>query len=116
MIFNGATSTIEAKDYVKVVAHGDVIFNAAANTRGDFWSTEDFFANRESSIVGKIRAQQSITFNAHVNVIGTAIAAIDLSSRNQPLIGILDKWSCKINYIFLSESFEHFFDICGQFI
>ena len=22
-----------------------------------------------------------------------------------------DKWSCKINYIFLSESFEHFFDI-----
>ena len=26
------------------------------------------------------------------------------------------KWSCKINYIFLSESFEHFFDICGQFI
>ena len=27
-----------------------------------------------------------------------------------------DKWSCKINYIFLSESFEHFFDICGQFI
>ena len=90
VIFNGATSTIEAKDYVKVVAHGDVIFNAAANTRGDFWSTEDFFANRESSIVGKIRAQQSITFNAHVNVIGTAIAAIDLSSRNQPLIGILD--------------------------
>ena len=27
-----------------------------------------------------------------------------------------NKWSCKINYIFLSESFEHFFDICGQFI
>ena len=50
--------------------NGDVIFNAAANTRGDFWSTEDFFANRESSIVGKIRSQQSITFNAHVNVIG----------------------------------------------
>ena len=24
-------------------------------------------------------------------------------------------WSCKINYIFLSESFEHFFDMCGQF-
>ena len=26
----------------------------------------------------------------------------------------VSKWSCKINYIFLSESFEHFFDICGQ--
>jgi len=29
VIFNGATSTIEAKDYVKVVAHGDVIFGVA---------------------------------------------------------------------------------------
>ncbi len=60
-----------------------MIFNAAANTRGDFWSTEDFFANRESSIVGKIRAQQSITFNAHVNVVGDGIG-------NPPLIGIID--------------------------
>jgi murein DD-endopeptidase MepM/ murein hydrolase activator NlpD len=90
VIFNGATETIGGNDYVKVVAHGDLIFNAAANTRGDFWSTEDFFANRDSSIVGKIRAQQSITFNAHVNVIGAAIGAIDLSTKNQPLIGILD--------------------------
>ena len=32
VIFNGATSTIEAKDYVKVVAHGDVIFNAIVST------------------------------------------------------------------------------------
>ena len=63
----GRRSTIEAKDYVKVVAHRDVIFNAAANTRGDFWNTEDFFANRESSIVGKIRAQQSVTFNRPIH-------------------------------------------------
>ena len=90
VIFNGATSTIEAKDYVKVVAHGDVIFNAAANTRGDFWSTEDFFANRESSIVEKIRAQQSITFNAQVRVIGDVLRAIDFPVTSQPAIGIID--------------------------
>jgi murein DD-endopeptidase MepM/ murein hydrolase activator NlpD len=83
VIFNGATNTIGGNDYVKVVAHGDLIFNAAADTRGDFWSTEDFFANRDSSIVGKIRAQQSITFNAKINVLGDGIG-------NSPLIGIID--------------------------
>ena len=60
-----------------------IFLNAAANTRGDFLSSEDFFANRASTIVGKIWATQSITFNAQVNVIGNEF-------ENQPLIGIID--------------------------
>ena len=40
----------------------------------------------------------------------------DINADFADLIQVIAKWSCKINYIFLSESFEHFFDICGQFI
>jgi Subtilase family len=90
VIFNGATETIDPKDFVKVLAGGNIFLNAAADVRGEFWSSEDFFANQATTIVGKIRAKQSITFNASVKVIGAAIADIDLSTRNQPLIGILD--------------------------
>ena len=83
VIFNGATETIGPKDYVKVIAHGDIFLNAAANTRGDFLSSEDFFANRASTIVGKIWVTQSITFNAQVQVISDGF-------QYQPLIGIID--------------------------
>jgi surface antigen/pimeloyl-ACP methyl ester carboxylesterase len=90
VIFNGATETIGGNDYVKVVAHGDVIFNAAANTRGDFWSTEDFFANRASTVLGSIRAKQSVTFNAQVRVISDVLRNVDFPVKNQPAIGIID--------------------------
>jgi hypothetical protein len=90
VIFNGATETIDPRDFVKVVAQGDIFLNAAADTRGEFWSGEDFFANQASTIVGKIRAKQSITFNAPINVVAEVSLPLDLSPKNQPLIGILD--------------------------
>jgi hypothetical protein len=83
VIFNGATETIDPKDFVKVVAHGDIFLNAGADVRGEFWSSEDFFANRASTIVGKIRATQSVTFNASVQIISDG-------AEYQPLIGIID--------------------------
>jgi hypothetical protein len=83
VIFNGATETIDPKDFVKVVAHGDIFLNAGADVRGEFWSSEDFFANGGSTIVGKIRATQSVTFNAPVQIISDGV-------EYQPLIGIID--------------------------
>jgi hypothetical protein len=83
VIFNGATETIDPKNFVKVVAHGDIFLNAGADVRGEFWSSEDFFANGGSTIVGKIRATQSVTFNAPVQIISDG-------AEYQPLIGIID--------------------------
>jgi hypothetical protein len=90
VVFNGATETIDPKDFVKVVAQGNIFLNAAADTRGEFWSSEDFSANQASTIVGKIRAAQNITFNAPITVISEVSLPLDLSAQNQPLIGILD--------------------------
>jgi hypothetical protein len=70
VIFDGATETVESKDYVKVVAHGgNIVFNAAANTRGGFWTDRNFIADQPSTLVGKIRAQQDVIFNAAIRVI-----------------------------------------------
>jgi hypothetical protein len=70
VVFDGATVTIDPKDFVKVLAQdGNIFLNAAADVRGEFWSSEDFFANQASTIVGKIRAERNITFNAPVQVV-----------------------------------------------
>jgi Domain of unknown function (DUF4114)/Bacterial pre-peptidase C-terminal domain/Leishmanolysin len=70
VVFDGATATIDPKDFVKVLAQdGNIFLNAAADVRGEFWSSADFFANQASTIVGKIRAEHNITFNAPINVI-----------------------------------------------
>jgi nucleoid-associated protein YgaU len=91
VVFDGATATIDPKDFVKVLAHdGNIFLNAAADVRGEFWSSEDFFANQTSTIVGKIRAEHNITFNAPINVVAEVSLPLDLSTKNQPLIGILD--------------------------
>jgi Subtilase family len=91
VVFDGATATIDSKDFVKVLAHdGNIFLNAAADVRGEFWSSEDFFANQASTIVGKIRAEHNITFNAPINVVAEVSLPLDSSTKNQPLIGILD--------------------------
>jgi murein DD-endopeptidase MepM/ murein hydrolase activator NlpD len=90
VIFNGATETIDPKDFVKVVAHGDIFLNSGADVRGEFWSSEDFFANRATTIFGSVRAQQSITFNAQVRVISDILQNTNFPLKNQPAIAIID--------------------------
>jgi surface antigen len=90
VIFNGATETIEPKDFVKVVSQRDIFLNAAADTRGEFWSGEDFFANQGSTIVGKVRAKQSVTFNASIRVISDILQNSTFPIANQPAIAIID--------------------------
>jgi surface antigen len=90
VIFNGATETVGARDFVKVVAQGDIFLNAAADTRGEFWSGEDFFANQASTIVGKVRAKQNVTFNAPVRVISDVLQNSAFPLANQPAIAIID--------------------------
>jgi subtilisin family serine protease len=76
---------------MKVLAYdGNIFLNAAADVRGEFWSAGDFFANQASTIVGKIRAEHNITFNAPINVVSEVSRPLDVSPQNQPLIGILD--------------------------
>jgi surface antigen len=91
VVFDGATATIDSKDFVKVLAHhGNIFLNAAADVRGEFWSSEDFFANQASTIVGKIRAEHNITFNAQVRVISDISRNFDFPVKNQPAIAIID--------------------------
>jgi hypothetical protein len=97
VIFNGATETIDPKDFVKVVAHGDIFLNAGADVRGEFWSSEDFFANGGSTIFGSVRAQQSITFNAQVQVISDILQNTNFPLKNQPAIAVIDTGFAKNN-------------------
>jgi surface antigen len=97
VVFNGATETIDPKDFVKVVAQGDIFLNAAADTRGEFWSSGDFLANQASTIVGKIRAEHNITFNAQVRVISDVLLNLDFPVKNQPTIAIIDTGFAKNN-------------------
>jgi hypothetical protein len=91
IIFNGATETIGPKDHVKVVAHGgDLILNAAADTRGDFLTTGSVFVNQDSTVIGAIWAKQDVTLNAHLTIIRDILLDADFPIENQPMIVMID--------------------------
>jgi hypothetical protein len=85
VIFNGATTT-SSDDWVRVFSAGDITFNAAAETLGEFWSGRTFTANSDSVLRGGIRAKQDVIFNAEMMVIYEHLTF----AKDQPLIGIID--------------------------
>jgi surface antigen/murein DD-endopeptidase MepM/ murein hydrolase activator NlpD len=91
VIFNGATETIERRDSVKVVAGGgDLIFNAAADTRGEFWTAKNFFVNQTSTLVGEVRAKQNVTLNARLMIMRDTFVEFNFPIENQPTIAVID--------------------------
>jgi surface antigen/nucleoid-associated protein YgaU len=85
VIFNGSTTTTNPSDSVLVVTNGNIIFNAAADTRANFLASGSFTANSTSKIIGSIRTQGDIIFNAPVQVI-----ADNVIDPNQPAILLID--------------------------
>ncbi|PAX60242.1 S8 family serine peptidase [Brunnivagina elsteri] len=85
VIFNGSTVTTNPSDSVLVVANGNIIFNAAADTRANFLASGSFTANSASKIIGSIQTQGDIIFNAPIKVI-----ADNVINPNQPAIAIID--------------------------
>ena len=70
--FNGGTVTVEETDNLKVISSGDIIFNGATGTRGQFLATNNFTFNGRSTLYGSIGAKNDITFNGRATVIGIA--------------------------------------------
>ena len=80
VIFNGSTVSSATANSLKVIANGNIYVNASVNAHASFLASGSFTANYDSSIVGSIRTQGGITFNAKVNI----------STEIQPLIGVID--------------------------
>uniref|UniRef100_UPI0039C6F2A7 Ig-like domain-containing protein n=1 Tax=Nostoc sp. CCY 9925 TaxID=3103865 RepID=UPI0039C6F2A7 len=81
--FNGATSSINTTDNLKVFSQGDITYNGATNTRGLFLSVKNFIFNGNSSLYGSISAKGNIIFNGQATVIGVAELMPDI---NPPII------------------------------
>ncbi|NJM17360.1 MAG: hypothetical protein HC836_10430 [Richelia sp. RM2_1_2] len=71
--FNGATTSINGSDNLKVVSAGRIAFNAALNSRGSISSVGDFTFNNNSTLYGTIAAKGNITFNNGANVVYTQL-------------------------------------------
>jgi hypothetical protein len=80
VIFNGSTVSSSFANSLKVVANGNIYVNASVNAHASFLASGSFTANYDSAIVGSIRTQGGITFNASVHV----------STEIQALIGVID--------------------------
>ncbi|MCW5319219.1 hypothetical protein GTQ43_38200 [Nostoc sp. KVJ3] len=83
IIFNGATSSINTTDNLKVFSQGDITYNGVTNTRGLFLSVKNFIFNGNSSLYGSISAKGNIIFNGQATVIGVAELMPDI---NPPVI------------------------------
>ncbi|AFY71953.1 RHS repeat-associated core domain protein (plasmid) [Thalassoporum mexicanum PCC 7367] len=70
--FDGATTTTNETDFIKVIAQGVINFNGSADIRGEFLSGFDISFNTNFELIGGIAAKGNIRFNAGANV--TAIA------------------------------------------
>ncbi len=81
--FNGATTSTNSEDNLRVVSQGRITFNAASDSRGSFESGSDFTFNNNSTLYGSIAAKGFITFNNGANVIYTNIAGVN-DGNNQP--------------------------------
>jgi hypothetical protein len=80
VVFNGGTSSAPLAQSLDVIAHGNIYVNGVVDVHARFLASGSFVVNYDSKVVGSIRAQGGITFNAKVQV----------STEVQPLIGIID--------------------------
>ncbi|NJN13192.1 MAG: hypothetical protein HC815_36845, partial [Richelia sp. RM1_1_1] len=83
--FNGATTSTNSDDNLRVVSAGRITFNAALNSRGLFESVGDFTFNNNSTLYGTIAAKGNITFNNGANVIYTNDTTEEVDTE-QPVI------------------------------
>ncbi len=81
--FNGATSSINTTDNLKVISQGDITYNGASDTRGLFLSIKNFTFNGSSTLYGSISAKGNIFFNGKATVIAVAELMPDI---NPPVI------------------------------
>ncbi len=70
ILFNGATSTVDADDFATVAAGGDLTFNASADTRGEFLASNSVTFNSRSVLYGSVEAKNNITFNGNPTIVG----------------------------------------------
>ncbi|TYQ27480.1 putative Ig domain-containing protein [Pseudanabaena sp. UWO310] len=82
--FDGATKTTTNADAIKVISQGNITFNGALDTRGDFLSKGTFTANGNAFIFGSINAKQNIIFNggAYVTAVSSNSAPTNLLLSN----------------------------------
>ena len=83
--FNGATTSTNSEDNLRVVSQGRITFNAASDSRGSFESGSDFTFNNNSTLYGSIAAKGFITFNNGANVIYTNDAATSGGGTQPPV-------------------------------
>jgi fibro-slime domain-containing protein/RHS repeat-associated protein len=77
--FNGATSSINTINKLKVFSQGDITYNGASDTRGLFLSVKNFIFNGSSTLYGSISAKGNIIFNGQATVIGVAELMPDIT-------------------------------------
>ncbi|WP_292745723.1 Ig-like domain-containing protein, partial [Nostoc sp. NMS4] len=77
--FNGATTTTNTTDNLKVISAGDITYNGASDTRGLFLSVKNFTFNGSSTLYGSISAKGNIIFNGQATVIGVAELMPDIT-------------------------------------
>ncbi len=85
VFFDGATTTA-SYGWVKVVSGGDITFNAAAETLGEFWAARNFTVNSDSLLRGSIRAREDVIANAKFRMVHEQLKLV----KDQPLVGIID--------------------------
>ncbi|OUL33998.1 putative Ig domain-containing protein [Nostoc sp. 106C] len=78
--FNGATSSTNTNDNLKVISQGDITYNGASNTRGLFLSVKNFTFNGSSTLYGSISAKGNIIFNGKATVIAVAELMPDITA------------------------------------
>ncbi|MEH2058174.1 MAG: putative Ig domain-containing protein [Nostoc sp.] len=77
--FNGATTSTNTTDNLKVISAGDITYNGASDTRGLFLSVKNFTFNGSSTLYGSISAKGNIIFNGQATVIGVAELMPDIT-------------------------------------
>jgi hypothetical protein len=86
--FDGATKTATNTDTIKVISQGNITFNGASDTRGNFLSKGTFIANGKAFIFGSINAKQNIIFNGGAYVTAassnSAPTGLTLSKNTTP--------------------------------
>ncbi|OUL29670.1 hypothetical protein BV378_05730, partial [Nostoc sp. RF31YmG] len=78
--FNGATSSTNTTDSLKVISQGDLTYNGASDTRGLFLSVKNFTFNGSSTLYGSISAKGNIIFNGKATVIAVAELMPDITA------------------------------------
>ncbi|BAS59966.1 YD repeat protein (plasmid) [Leptolyngbya boryana NIES-2135] len=79
--FNSATKTFDATQNLRVISQGNILYNGATNTRGNFVAAQSFTFNGTSSLYGSIQAKGDITFNGRSSVVAIDQIAPTITAR-----------------------------------